>query len=333
MNCANHPETANVAFCRTCGKPLCANCTRDVRAVIYCENCLAERMQGQPPVGAFEQAVKNNVYQRIEKDLGPKVPTPVGTGPNPALAGILAGIFPVGVGAVYNGQYAKGLAHLGIFVLLVMGFGDSRPWYINTALGIGLGFFVIYQIIDAVRSAHAIQMGQPAPDPFGLGQTFSPGTKVDSSRIPTAAVVLIGLGLLFLLQTAGVFEFGFDRVWPVFLIGLGVWLFAKRQGMLGPGFDRRGRSCGTRGLVGPAVLITIGSLKLIESLDGPSWNRTWPVLLLVIGLAKLLETHGLPGAGGTPPGPDVTGAASGASSGGSAEVPPAPVPPSEVKNG
>ena len=34
-----------------------------------------------------------------------------GSGPNPALAGIL-GAIPFGVGAVYNGQYAKGLAHL-----------------------------------------------------------------------------------------------------------------------------------------------------------------------------------------------------------------------------
>ena len=23
MNCANHPETAAIAYCRTCGKPLC----------------------------------------------------------------------------------------------------------------------------------------------------------------------------------------------------------------------------------------------------------------------------------------------------------------------
>ena len=38
MNCANHPDIAPVAYCRTCGKPLCANCTRDVKGVIYCEN-------------------------------------------------------------------------------------------------------------------------------------------------------------------------------------------------------------------------------------------------------------------------------------------------------
>ena len=49
MNCANHPDVEKVAFCRTCGKPLCANCTRSVHGVIYCESCLAARLEGVQP--------------------------------------------------------------------------------------------------------------------------------------------------------------------------------------------------------------------------------------------------------------------------------------------
>jgi hypothetical protein len=49
MNCATHNDTAAVAFCRTCGKPLCNNCTRDVRGVVYCEPCLAARLEGTAP--------------------------------------------------------------------------------------------------------------------------------------------------------------------------------------------------------------------------------------------------------------------------------------------
>ncbi len=49
MNCANHSDIAAVAFCRTCGKPLCQPCTRDVRGVIYCESCLAARLEGTAP--------------------------------------------------------------------------------------------------------------------------------------------------------------------------------------------------------------------------------------------------------------------------------------------
>ena len=49
MNCANHQQTPAAAYCRTCGKPLCAACTRPVMGVIYCETCLAERMGGVAP--------------------------------------------------------------------------------------------------------------------------------------------------------------------------------------------------------------------------------------------------------------------------------------------
>ncbi len=48
MNCANHADASAVAYCRTCGKALCANCTRPVRGVIYCEDCLGAKMEGVP---------------------------------------------------------------------------------------------------------------------------------------------------------------------------------------------------------------------------------------------------------------------------------------------
>ena len=145
MNCANHPDLAPAAYCRTCGKPLCANCTRDVKGVIYCENCLAERLQGVqpasvPPAAGFVSST-------------PVVP---GSGPNPALAGILAGFFPFGVGAVYCGQYAKGLAHLVTFTLLVWGESVIDNAGVNTILGLGIAFFYVWQIIDSVRTESII---------------------------------------------------------------------------------------------------------------------------------------------------------------------------------
>ena len=44
MNCATHNTVAAVAYCRTCGKPLCAVCARDVRGTKFCEQCLADRI-------------------------------------------------------------------------------------------------------------------------------------------------------------------------------------------------------------------------------------------------------------------------------------------------
>jgi hypothetical protein len=281
MNCATHNDIAAVAYCRTCGKPLCANCTRDVKGVIYCENCLAERLQGAPP--------PSSPYQPVVDPSVKAAPVP-GSGPNPALAGILAGFFPFGVGAVYTGQYAKGLAHLLIFTGLVWGLSSGGMGSLEPVLGISMAFFIVYQIIDAIRSAKAVQTGQAPPDPFGLARTFGAGEKVDASRIPIAAVVLIGLGVLFLMHTMGFWFFSVERFWPVILIGIGIWQVARRRGMIGPAY---GANYGARGrsYVGPAVLLTLGTLFLIQSFDGPEFHRTWPLLLLVIGITKLWESH------------------------------------------
>ncbi len=291
MNCATHSDTAAVAFCRTCGKPLCNQCTRDVRGVIYCEACLAARMEGAAPAAGFIPPAQN-AYPPYTAPAVPGLRPPVSSGPNPTVAGILAGFFPIGVGAVYTGQYAKGLSHLVIMVLLILGVSSELPWYVTTVLGIAIGFFYIYQIIDSVRTAKAIQTGEPAPDPFGLAQMFGAGEKFEGTKVPAGAAVLIGLGILFLLHTAGLFEFGLDRFWPLILIFLGVWLFAKHWGLIG------GRTagcqceqCRTRKLMGPAILVTLGVLFLLDSVSRVGFGRTWPAILLVIGVVKLMQSN------------------------------------------
>ena len=143
MNCANHADASAVAYCRTCGKALCANCTRPVRGVIYCEDCLGARMEGSVPTGTT--GFVSSTFTPAAPGQVPATPPPPGSGsgPNPTVAGILAGFFPFGVGAVYTGQYAKGLAHLAIFALLIAGCnsaGDVLP----AISGIGIAFFVVY---------------------------------------------------------------------------------------------------------------------------------------------------------------------------------------------
>ncbi|MFZ0306906.1 MAG: DUF5668 domain-containing protein [Candidatus Sulfotelmatobacter sp.] len=284
MNCATHNDTAAVAFCRTCGKPLCGNCTRDVRGVVYCEPCLAARLEGTAPAAGFVPPVQA-VYP---PGTPPVVPmrSAGGSGPNPAVAGILAGFFPFGVGAVYCSQYAKGLAHLLIFALLIFGTDHAGKW--DFLFGLGIAFFIVYQIIDAVRTAKALQAGQPAPDPMGLGQTFSMGEKFDSGKVPVGAVVLIGLGVLFLLHTMGIMEYGFERFWPLILIFLGGWMFYRN-------YERSRRICGcgrcsTRWLMGPAMVLTTGILFLFHTMNIADLDRTWPAWILVVGIVKLLQS-------------------------------------------
>ncbi|MGA8763949.1 MAG: DUF5668 domain-containing protein [Candidatus Sulfotelmatobacter sp.] len=309
MNCATHNDVAAVAFCRTCGKALCANCTRDVRGVIYCESCLAARMEGTAPAAGFlpPQAVYPPVGGGAVR---PSLPS---SGPNPAVAGILAGFFPFGVGAVYCAQYAKGLSHLVVFVLMIVGLSSDLPWFVDTVLGISLGLFYFYQIFDAVRTAKALQLGEPAPDPLGLGQSFSMGDKFDAGRVPVGAVLLIGLGVLFLLHTMGIMEYGFERFWPLILIFLGAWMFYRH-------WERSSRictcaRCRTRWLMGPAMVLTTGFLFLFHTMHVADLDRTWPAWILVVGVVKLLQSSASAAGhiGPLPPGP--------------APIPPQPPPP------
>lgn len=326
MNCAHHADQAAVAYCRTCGKPLCANCTRPVRGVIYCEDCLGARMEaGRVEAAAPAASFVSGTAGATPPPVPPSpVPAVSPSGPNPTVAGIL-GAIPLGIGAVYNGQYAKGLAHMCIFALLIAGC-NANGELIPTISGFGIAFFIVYQIIDAVRSARAIQAGLPAPDPYGLGDAFGAGGKIDASRVPIGAVVLIILGVLFLLHTMGV-RLGLDRFWPLLLIFLGAWLFARNYGLLGGHGDAR--ACRNR-LMGPALLFSFGVLFLLETLRVANWDRTWPIILLVIGGVKLVQSS----TSRVGPGGNVSETGTGSSGATSApSAPPPPAPPSEVSHG
>jgi len=61
--------------------------------------------------------------------------------------------------------------------------------------------------------------GQPVDTAFG------------PSRVPIGAFILIGLGVLFLLDEVGVLHFhSLWRFWPLVLIALGVRVLMRRSG-------------------------------------------------------------------------------------------------------
>jgi hypothetical protein len=161
MNCANHPERERIAFCQNCGKPLCQECTRTVGTAVFCEPCLAAKLAGNtpPPTGG------SYTYTGTEGGLNYTVagtipPPPVPGEPNPGLAALL-GFIP-GVGAMYNGQYAKGLVHLIVFAVLV------SLAHENGIFGLFIAGWVFYQVIEAHHTARARRDGTPLPNPFGL---------------------------------------------------------------------------------------------------------------------------------------------------------------------
>ncbi|HEX5434066.1 MAG TPA: DUF5668 domain-containing protein [Candidatus Angelobacter sp.] len=238
MNCAIHTDTPAAAFCRTCGKALCENCKRDVMGAIYCEPCIAARLQGTGPAGAAQPVV---------------VPvTAVPNAPSPGVA-LMLGFIP-GVGAMYNGQFLKAFIHVVIFTVLVMAAGRVD------AIGLLVAFWIFYMAFEAYKTAQAKMLGQPAPDLLGIDRLFgiqeenrpappppfaasvaagsTPASTVapamnspsgedqipaGPSHAPTGAIVLIILGVLFLLGNMGYLP-SMDRSWPLILIGLGLWI-------------------------------------------------------------------------------------------------------------
>jgi hypothetical protein len=217
------------------------------------------------------------------------------------------GIIP-GVGAMYNGQFLKGLVHVFIFAILVSTAGRYGIF------GIFIGAWVLYQVFEAYHVAKARRDGMPLPDPLGLNEMtnwLNPGARVHhpgqpgvppnpgnpgdpnpagpdpggsytanpgqpgpyqssyqpgswqapyqgappasgyvnpgvpptpgvppvppvpplywKRKEPIGAVILIGLGVLFLLGQLDLFSGRvFEFVWPLMLIGLGVWLVVRR---------------------------------------------------------------------------------------------------------
>ena len=153
MNCANHPEREQAAFCQHCGKPVCSECVRNVGSSIFCEPCLTARVGATAPPP---------VYSYTGPAGYPPAGPSAGAGePSPGLAALL-GCIP-GVGAMYNGQYAKGIVHLMVFAVLVSLTSDVNGMFLLFVFG-----WEFYMAIEAHHTACARRDGTPLPNPFGL---------------------------------------------------------------------------------------------------------------------------------------------------------------------
>jgi hypothetical protein len=163
MTCANHPDRERVAFCQNCGKPLCQECTRTVGSAVFCEPCLAAKLAGagSPPPAGGTYAAGPYSGNEAGANYSGVIPPPIPPGaPNPGLAALL-GLIP-GVGAMYNGQYAKGVVHLVVFAILVS-LADEHGIF-----GLFIAGWVCYQVIEAYHTAKARRDGTLLPNPFGL---------------------------------------------------------------------------------------------------------------------------------------------------------------------
>jgi len=156
---------ATVGYCQDCGKPLTDETVRGVGNSLFCEPCLTTRVGSQTT--SYGSA-------------------PVPGEPRPALAALL-GFIP-GVGAMYNGQYAKGIVHFVVFVILVSLAND-----VNNIFGLFVMGWIFYMAFEAYHTASARRDGMPLPNPFGLndigermgfGRTWGPVANGNTARPP-----------------------------------------------------------------------------------------------------------------------------------------------------
>jgi TM2 domain-containing membrane protein YozV len=145
-------DTPRVGFCQDCGKPLTQATLRTVGTGVFCEPCLTARVGSTNPAYGYSTVPP---YSAVP-------PQPVATSdPSPVLAAIL-GMIP-GVGAMYNGQFAKGIVHLAIFAVLV-----SLSDNVNGIFGFFVAGWWFYMAFEAYHTAVARRDGLPLPNAFGF---------------------------------------------------------------------------------------------------------------------------------------------------------------------
>jgi len=138
---------------------------------------------------------------------------------NPAVAGLLSFLMP-GLGQVYLGYYQRGFVHAGVFALLVATLASGAARGMEPLIGISLGFFYLYNVIDAVRRASLLNQALAGYGAAPLPEDF----KMPEGRSSLlAGVVVTALGLILFANSR--FDFNLDWLadyWPLFVILLGL---------------------------------------------------------------------------------------------------------------
>ena len=145
---------------------------------------------------------------------------------SPFLAGLLS-LMP-GIGQVYVGYYKLGFIHIAVFATTIALLSSPSLSALSPALGIFLGFFVIYNVVDACRRATLYNLAVDGVRGIDLPDMNVLPPKLQGSV--GGGVALIAVGVVLLFNT--LFGFSLDWLeswWPMGLVGLGVYLVAKAR--------------------------------------------------------------------------------------------------------
>ena len=205
-----------IGYCRMCGKALEESDAIATEGTLYCAEHVPQASSpaaGAPPpvyTAPSPYAPSPPPLPRTDRHL------------SPPLAFVL-GFIP-GVGAVYNGQYAKGLLHVVIFGSIISILSSGAAQGFVPLFGLMIPTFVFYMAFEAYHTAKKQQEGEMVDEFSGLVRA-----RGERSRFPLAPVLLIGFGILFLLDNLDLLRIGrLLRYWPAVLIVLGLYLLYER---------------------------------------------------------------------------------------------------------
>lgn len=271
MDCANHSGVSATAYCQNCGKALCAACVRNAPGgQVFCEPCAAvwqnfqQPFVGAPPTGAPNPAVAAVL------GVIPGVGAMYNGQFFKALIHVVIfavlisiahhyGIFGIFIAAwvlyqsfeAFHTAKARrdgqplpdplGLNEVGNW--LNLGGRPHDPGQANPGFGgtgpAGTGQYAAGPYQAPYQAPY--QQRTPYQEPFAppVAGFADPGAPPAppvpplhwKRKEPIGAVVLIGLGLLFLLGQLDIFNGRLlEFTWPLLLIGIGVWLIVRRLG-------------------------------------------------------------------------------------------------------
>ena len=199
-------EATIVGYCRACGKGLAESDVQRSHGAMYCK-------EHAPLEGAAPSPYTTSSYN----------PPPSNSAISPGVAFVL-GLIP-GVGAIYNGQYAKGLVHVAVIGLAIsLLSSDAANGYEPLVVLLMVAFWA-YMPFEAYHTAQARLAGHPVDDD---------ARPENGSRFPATPVILIFLGAILLLNNLGLLELRRAlRFWPVLLIGAGLYMLYNRYSLPG----------------------------------------------------------------------------------------------------
>jgi hypothetical protein len=198
MRCSYHSRNAAVVECSRCTRPLCAACDHRIRGFPYCQDCIVAGVEMLQTRGAQFLEAPHSLRRRT----------------SPWIALLLSFVMP-GLGSAYTGQTSKALVHFAMFASCIQlaAVTNARAFFALAAAAVWL-----FAAVDAFRTAQLIRAG------------LAPDAEMDSiaRRLyghPVAwALLLVGLGALFLLNSVFGVRLPVRQMLPAALVLLGAFM-------------------------------------------------------------------------------------------------------------